>query len=221
MMIKIVLIDVDDTLLDFQKCSYVSLIEAFKACGIEYKDDYHNVFIEINNELWRQLERKEITEEELFKRRFQLIFTALNIQADSDLAETTFRKQLDLSHETVAGAKELLDYLVEKYDLYIVSNSQYERQVNRLKSAHLLHYFQDIYTSGRMNAVKPEYDFFEACFKQMGYPNKDEVVLIGDSLTADIQGAFQYGIQAIWFHQGKADIDVIQVEKLDEIKKYL
>lgn len=220
-MIKKVLLDVDDTLLDFQRCSYISLVEALKACGIDYQEKYHHVFLEINDQLWRQLERKEISEEELFERRFVLVFDALNINGDAHLAETTFRKYLNLSHETMPGAKELLDYLDAKYDLYVVSNSQYQRQVNRLKLADFLHYFKDVYTSGRMQAIKPEYDFFEACFQKMGYPNKDEVVLIGDSWTADIQGALNYGIQPIWFHQGKDDKNVIQVERLEEIKKYL
>lgn len=220
-MIKIVLIDVDDTLLDFKKCSYMSLVEAFKACHIEYKEHYHDIFMEINAKLWRQLERKEISEDELFERRFQLIFEALNIAGNAQLAEITFRNQLSLSHETMAGAKELLDYLVQKYDLYIVSNSEYQRQVDRLKQANFVHYFKDIYTSGRMKAIKPEYDFFEACFKEMGYPSKDEVVLLGDSFTADIQGALKYGICPIWFHQGKDDVDVIQVERLEEVKQYL
>lgn len=218
---KIVLIDVDDTLLDFHQCSYVSLVAAFKACQLEFKENYHHIFLDINDKLWQQIERKEITEEELFERRFQIVFKALNINADSHLAETAFRKALDASHEPMAGAQELLDYLVKKYDLYIVSNSQYQRQVNRLKWAGFLSYFKGVYTSGRMNAVKPEYDFFEACFKEMDYPDKDEVVLLGDSLTADIQGAIRYGIEVIWFHQGKADIDVIQIEELEEIKQYL
>ena len=218
---KIVLIDVDDTLLDFQQCSYISLMAAFDACLLEFKESYHHIFIEINDKLWQQIERKEITEEELFERRFQIVFQALKIETDSQLAETAFRKALDASHEPMEGAKKLLDYLVKKYDLYIVSNSQYQRQVDRLRLAGFLSYFKDIYTSGRMHAVKPEYEFFEACFKEMNYPDKDEVVLIGDSLTADIQGANHYGIDAIWVHQGKEDINVIQVESLEEIKKYL
>lgn len=220
-MVKIVLIDVDDTLLDFQKCSKISLQKAFEACGLKFHDEYQEKFIAINAELWKQFERKEISEERLFEIRFQLVFDALNIQGDSQKAETTFRKQLGLSHEVMEGAKELLDYLSQKYTLYIVSNSQYQRQVNRLKLAKLDHYFQDIYTSGKMDAVKPEYAFFEACFAAMNYPAKEDVVLIGDSLTADIQGAINYGIKPIWLHQGKADIDVIQVEKLVEIKNYL
>lgn len=220
-MIKIVLIDVDDTLLDFQKCSYTSLSEAFRVCGIEFEDRYQDVFVEINAELWKQFERKEITEERLFEIRFQLIFAALGIEGDSALAEKTFRKQLGLSHEVMAGAEDMLEYLSKKYDLYIVSNSQYQRQVNRLKLAKLDHYFKDIFTSGKMNAVKPEYDFFEACFQAMGYPQKEEVALIGDSFTADIQGALNYGIMPVWLHQGKEDIDVIQVQTLAEVKNYL
>ncbi len=220
-MVKIILIDVDDTLLDFQKCSRTSLQQAFMACGLEFKDHYQDIFISINSELWKQFERKEITEERLFDIRFQLVFEALHLQGDSQLAETTFRKQLGLSHEVMDGALELLEYLSHKYTLYIVSNSQYQRQVNRLKLAKMDHYFKDIYTSGRMNAVKPEYEFFEACFAAMNYPSKEDVVLIGDSLTADIQGAVNYGIKPIWLHKGKDDLDVIQVEKLLEIKKYL
>ena len=119
-MVKIILIDVDDTLLDFQKCSRTSLQQAFMACGLEFKDHYQDIFISINSELWKQFERKEITEERLFDIRFQLVFEALHLQGDSQLAETTFRKQLGLSHEVMDGALELLEYLSHKYTLYIL-----------------------------------------------------------------------------------------------------
>lgn len=220
-MVKIVLLDVDDTLLDFYKCSLVSLQEAFRACQLEFKEEYYPTFKKINDNLWHQLERKEISEEQLFSTRFQLIFDALGLQGDSQRARIVFKEQLDNSHEVIPYAKELLDYLSSKYDLYVVSNSSEKRQVNRLTKAGFIHYFKDIYTSERMGEIKPEKAFFDACFQEMGNPDKQEVVLIGDSLTADIQGAFNYGIQPIWFHQGKEDIDVIQVDCLLDVKKYL
>ena len=69
--------------------------------------------------------------------------------------------------------------------------------------------------------MKPDQAFFVACFQEMNHPKKSDVVLIGDSFTADIQGAINYGIKPIWFHQGKDDVDVIQIESLLEIKNYL
>ncbi|MGN1183124.1 MAG: YjjG family noncanonical pyrimidine nucleotidase [Faecalibacillus sp.] len=220
-MVKIVLLDVDDTLLDFYQCSLLSLRKTFQACQLEFKDEYYPIFKEINDELWRQLERKEITKEELFSTRFQLIFDALGLKGDEQKARNVFKEQLDDSYEVIPHAKDLLEYLSKEYHLYVVSNSSEKRQLNRLTKAGFIHYFRDIYTSEKMNAIKPEQAFFDACFQEMNYPDKNDVVLIGDSLTADIQGAIQYGIKPIWFHQGKEDIDVIQVESLLEIKKYL
>ena len=220
-MVKIVLLDVDDTLLDFYKCSLISLKETFRACQLEFKDEYYPVFKEIIDDLWRRLERKEISEEELFSTRFQLIFHALGLKGDGQKARYVFKEQLDNSHETMIGAQDILDYLSQRYDLYVVSNSSEKRQVNRLTKAGFIHYFKDIYTSGRMNAMKPDQAFFDACFQEMNHPKKSDVVLIGDSFTADIQGAINYGIKPIWFHQGKDDVDVIQIESLLEIKNYL
>ena len=113
-MVKIVLLDVDDTLLDFYKCSLVSLQEAFRACQLEFKEEYYPTFKKINDNLWHQLERKEISEEQLFSTRFQLIFDALGLQGDSQRARIVFKEQLDNSHEVIPYAKELLDYLSSK-----------------------------------------------------------------------------------------------------------
>ena len=76
----------------------------------------------------------------------------------------------------------------------------FQHQIKRLTKSDMLKYFDDIFVSEKVGALKPAKEFFDVCFKEMGSPSLDEVIMIGDSLTADILGGAEYGIKTIWFN---------------------
>ena len=199
-MIKAILIDIDNTLLDFGKSANKAIKRLFEQKGLEYSQHVFDTFFEINEGLWKQIEKKELTKPEMYKLRWKLILEALNINYDSDRMETEFRSSLSGIAEPVDNAYELLDYLKPKYRLYAASNSSFEHQIKRLTKSDMLKYFDDIFVSEKVGALKPAKEFFDVCFKEMGSPSLDEVIMIGDSLTADILGGAEYGIQTIWFN---------------------
>lgn len=225
-MIKVVLLDVDNTLMDFHECARQAMHITAGELGIAFPENIFEVFTEINNGLWLDIEKGTLTVEELHRIRWGKIFDAIGIQRDGVEFEQCFLKNLARGSATVEGAKELLVYLEQKYTLCIASNAPYHQQTSRLTNGDLLQHFKKLFISERIGYAKPKKEFFDACMKELPGIAKEEIIMIGDSLTADIAGASAYGIKTCWFNFGKvpreqgAMADYI-VDSLAEIKKIL
>lgn len=226
-MFTTVLIDIDNTLLDFHKCSHASLRQGFANFNLPWSDDFLSVFHTVNDGLWRQLESGEIkSRQDLFAIRFDRVFAAAGIHCDGKAFEARFQQLLTESHEPVDGALDALRYLAGKYTVCAASNSAYEHQLHRLKAAGMLPYLSHVFVSEDIGATKPDPIFFQRCFERLGNPGKDSVLMIGDSLTADIAGAHAFGIQSCWFNYEGAPIpENIHpwqiVRHLDELRNIL
>ena len=110
-MIKAVLIDIDDTVLDFQKCAEWSIKTAMSERGVQYAAEMYPVFKEVNDRLWSELEKGNITREKIFDRRFSEIFDKLGLSLDGREFEARFIELLHESTEEVSEARALLEYL--------------------------------------------------------------------------------------------------------------
>lgn len=222
---KVVFIDADDTLLDFKACAKRSLEEACQAFSLTLPDNTLSVFFEINDELWRALERKELTFDELHEVRWKKIFAVLGVDFDGPTFESVFWKRLREIAVAMDGAKELLSYLKEKYLVCVASNAPVGQQNRKLTEIGLIDYVDYFFVSGDIGHAKPTKEFFDGCFARLDGVTKEDVVMIGDSLTADINGAKSYGLSAIWFNHRREEeknspADFI-VYKLAEIKNIL
>ncbi|MDE6506284.1 MAG: YjjG family noncanonical pyrimidine nucleotidase [Eubacterium sp.] len=225
-MITTVLIDVDNTLLDFNECAKATIKTAFKNRKLNYSENVFPVFKEVNDILWCKIETGEIDKQTLYQLRWKTVFERLGISANGPEFEQYFRMLFSESKQPVEGAYDILEYLSDRYTLCVASNASYQQQLKRLNHADMMKYFKHIFNSEQLGAPKPEKAFFDACFERLGNVPKDEVIMIGDSLSADISGGVSYGIKTIWFNYDKipvsADIkaDYI-VHSLAEIKNYL
>ena len=128
------------------------------------------------------------------------VFQKLGISFDGETFEKYFLDNLAKSAEPVAGAHDLLEYLYKKYRLFTASNAFYNQQTSRLTKAGMLKYIEGMFISEKIGHEKPSKEFFDESFSQMGNPNKDEVIIIGDSLSADICGGAEYGIKTCWYN---------------------
>ena len=140
--IKVLFLDIDNTLLDFDAGAAWGMEQCFRKAGLEYRSEMFSVFTEENNKIWQRIERRELTMDDLFHVRWQAILAHLGLEADGVEMEKEFRRLLHLTAIPVEGAEELLEYLYKKdYCLCAASNGPYEQQINRLKSADMLKYF--------------------------------------------------------------------------------
>ena len=215
-MIKVVLIDIDNTLLSFTGYVKKAMREGFSFFGLKpYTEDMFPVFERINNSLWRQIEQGTLSFEELEKCRWNLIFKELGIDFDGTVFEDYFRDRLFYSAVPEDGAEDLLKYLSGKYTLCVASNGPYEQQMNRLQ----------------IGAQKPSRQFFDRCFsilRESEFPDltPEEVIIIGDSVSSDISGGIEYGMHTCLYQKNAMSEPVDSgaehvVSSLSEIKNIL
>ncbi len=217
-MIKYVFIDIDDTIIDFQLSAESAIRKMFEEQNIPCPDDIMTHYRKGCDPLWRRLEKREITLAQLQEIRWSTVFENMGISYDSKIDyEQKYREQLSVTDFKIEGSDELLKYLSEKYTICAASNSHYFQQINRLKLCGFDKYITHLFTSNEIGYEKPYHVFFERCFEKLGNPSKDEVIMIGDSLTADVAGAYEFGIKSIWFNSKKSVWNNLKSDKPKEI----
>ena len=200
MNIRAVLIDIDNTILDFNKSAIAAINQCAKKHGINLPDNYARIFFEVNDKLWGLLEQSVIVKQDIYDRRWNMIFSELQIDADGHAFEEDFRKEMRTTAITVDGADEILSYLSEKYPVYTASNASRLQQEARLEKTGLSKYLSGMFTSEEIGFQKPAKEFFHACYEAL-YPIKpEEIIMIGDSVNADIIGAKNFGFRSLWFN---------------------
>lgn len=194
-----IFIDLDDTILDFKKAEEQALKKTLVSLDIEPSEENVQTYSIINEGLWKKLETGEMTRDQILIKRFDGLFEKLNIQRDSVLANETYVKNLSVGHWFIDGAEMLLESLYKNYKLYIVSNGTTIVQNGRIESAGIKKYFEKIFLSQDIGYNKPDIRFFEECFKQVGPFDKNDAIILGDSLSSDIKGGINAGIKTCLF----------------------
>ena len=229
--IKAVLIDIDDTLLDFDAYVKEAMKSGFEKFGFpQFKEEMYLTFLKINTHLWSELEKGKLSFAELKKIRWSLVLKALGIDFDGEVFENYFRGELFYSAIPVEGAIEILDYLAGKYPLYTASNGPFDQQMNRLKVGKMDGYFKDFFISEKIGASKPSKEFFDYCFAVLKKNDDsilpENVLMIGDSLSSDMKGAVDFGFKTCFFDkkekgvQSELKLD-FYIKNLFEIKKII
>ncbi len=197
-MVKFLLLDLDDTILDFHKAERRALTKTLESFGLTVTDEVRQLYSRINRGYWEALERKEVTREALLTGRFRSLFEALGMTVDAAAVAKTYENNLSQGHEFFPGAEEALQSLYGKYPMYIVSNGTKRVQDGRLDSAGIRKYFDGIFISQDLGADKPDKAFFDACFAQIPGFNREKAMIVGDSLSSDIAGGKNAGIRTCW-----------------------
>lgn len=223
-MIKAVLIDIDDTIFDFEKCSKNAFKKTLKKLDLSYKEKDFLYFNEVNDILWNKQKLGKININEVFIERSIMLSKYFELDIEKEIFNDLFVEFLYDEIEMVDEIEDLLSYLSNKYQIYAASNGIYDMQINRLKKSNLDKYFKDIFVSDKMGYEKPDKRFFEKIMNITKYSNK-YLIMIGDSIKSDIIGAKNSGIKSIYFNKGNKKISdkdfTYQVKKLSEIKKIL
>lgn len=199
-MIKSILFDLDDTILDFKKSERLALTKALARFGVEADDYIVSQYSKYNISQWKRLEKGEITRQQVKVNRFRLLFDELGLDLSPQQVTEVYEENLCYEYHFVENALSVIQSLYGKYDLYLVSNGAKRVQEQRLKGTDLARYFKGIFISEDVGYEKPSREFFSACFSAIPDLDKSQTVIIGDSLSSDITGGKNAGIKTIWFN---------------------
>ena len=226
-MIKYLFLDLDDTILDFQKAEAIAIRKTMKEYGLEPTDALAERYSEVNVRHWKALERGEMTRDQVVVGRFAAFFGEQGIEVDAEAVAKTYENYLSQGHFFLPGAEETVkEKLFGKYKLYLASNGTAVVQKGRMTSADLYPYFEESFVSQELGHNKPSLAYFEAAFARIPGFDPSRCLMVGDSLTSDILGGKNAGLRTVWVNPGRktAPEDLkpdYEIEKLADLPALL
>lgn len=225
-MIKNILLDLDNTIFDFNRAERSALEIMLIHFGVTPNEKMLCRYSEINSSQWKLFEKNLITIDEIKIRRYEIFFKELGLQISPESATAYYEKILSTKYYFTDGAQEALEELCKNHSLYAATNGTPHVQHGRIDGSGIGKYFKNFFISGEIGHSKPSREFFEYCFEHMENFKLSETVIIGDSLSSDIKGGANSGIATIWFNPQKVEnlSDVkpdYEIEKLSDIIKTL
>lgn len=219
-----VLFDADETLFDFSACERGAICEALLHSGIDATDVVIAAYSEINDSLWKMLERGEIEREKLFYYRFELLAERFGFTLDARATAEIYLLSLSRKSYLIDGAKELISSLDGKVRKYIVTNGFERVQRPRYEASELYLKFDGIFISETMGANKPDLAFFERVAENIEDFDKSKTLIVGDSLSSDILGGINFGIDTCWYTRTSCSTELAPTyvaSSLDDVKKII
>lgn len=228
-MIEFLLLDLDDTILDFHKAERLAIAKTIRQFGVEPTEEVLARYHVINKWHWEQLELGKLTRDEVLENRFGALFTELGVEADKTACARAYEKNLSIGHYFLPGAEEAVDGLSRKYRLFLVSNGTASVQKGRMTSANLYRFFEKVFVSQEIGHNKPSKAYFDACFAQIPDFDPEKAIIVGDSLSSDIKGGINAGIRTCWVNPDKLpgrpdiqpDYEIAGIYQLEELLKTL
>jgi len=207
---KILLFDLDDTLLDFGANETDSLTKLFQQHGYTFSDELFQVYNSVNKQLWADYENGKIVLEDVLNSRFSQTMLRLGQVVDGIEWENEYRELLGNGCQHMEGALEVCQSLSVSHRLFVVTNGITRTQIKRLQQSGLYDFFEDIFDSQSIGYQKPSKQFFDYVMSHIKDFNKKEALIIGDSLNTDIKGGLLAGIDTCWMNRaakkGSADM---------------
>ena len=224
--IQHVFFDLDHTLWDFDKNSEMAFGTIFKQHHPEIAiTDFIEKYAPINQACWKLYQYDKITHEELRYKRLKDSFDALDYSISDDAIHQMAEDYITFlpdNNYLFDGAIEILEYLNGKYHLHIITNGFANVQYKKIANSKIDTYFKTITNSEMAGVKKPNPMIFQHAL-DLAQANKDESIMIGDCLEADVQGALDFGIDALFFNPNKENKseNIIAINHLLELKNYL
>lgn len=224
-MIKYVLIDLDGTLLDFnsgERNAFKETINNFS--NYELKEEDYKKFSDINEYYFNEYSKGNMSRNEFHYKRFEEIYKYLKLDCPIEESDKYYIDSLREQAIPFYDVLDCINYLKDKYKLYVASNGMTSVQKRRLEKINMLSYFKEIYVSEAVGYNKPDIGFFEYIIKDINDFDKSKYIIIGDRLDSDIKGGKDFGIRTIFLDRANK-YDVVdsdyKINSLLEIKKIL
>ena len=207
-MYRVLLIDADHTLIDYKKdelAAFSRMLPDFRLPADEESVEYAS---SVSEETWTEVGLYDVQSERIQREYhalyrshveilFERLFSHFGVTGDSRLAGARFLKELEAPAHLIEGSKETLERLKGRYQIAVATNGVCSIQEGRLLS--LAGHFSHLFVSERLGAIKPTAAFFERALQELG-AKKEECLMIGDSVTSDVDGAASFGLDACWFN---------------------
>ncbi|MEF9992436.1 MAG: YjjG family noncanonical pyrimidine nucleotidase [Romboutsia sp.] len=202
---KVIFFDADETLFDFKKTEDFALNKLIDAINMDNsKDLCISTYKEINKQIWEEFEKGLISSDDLKVERFVRFSNEINYSCDPKTLSSMYVDFLGEGSFIYEETLELMSYLHNKYKISIITNGLKDVQNKRIKNSSINSYFDDVVISDEIKIAKPNPYIFEHALKNLNHSDKSSVLMIGDSLTSDIQGGINAGIDTCWLNQNKS-----------------
>lgn len=198
---KILLFDLDDTLLDFGANEADSLKKLFEHHGYPFSPEMFQIYNSVNKQLWTDYENGKIGLDDVLSFRFSKTMLQLGEVVNGIEWEKMYRELLGDGHQHVEGAFEVCQRLSATHRLFVITNGITRTQIKRLKQSGLSVFFEDVFDSQSIGFQKPATEFFDYVENHIEGFNRKEALIIGDSLNTDIKGGLLSGIDTCWVNR--------------------
>ena len=215
------LFDADDTILDFHAAQQDALVKTLTEAGIPPLPEYLSKYDSINKSLWLELEKGKIERETIAYRRFELLLEAFDIPKDASKIAVRYTTHLKEGYHTVTGAEDVLRFYFGKVPMYVITNGSTDIQLSRLQGSGLSRYFNDCFISQLVGAPKPQEAFFLHVAAHIPGFRREEALVIGDSLSSDILGGHNFGIDTCYINRKHKALDgtALPTYEIDDIRR--
>jgi YjjG family noncanonical pyrimidine nucleotidase len=215
------LFDLDHTLLDSHESERLAYAHTMAVIGLADPDGHFDRYVAINRAMWVAVEAGDLQPSEVRHRRFEQFVADIGVDADPHQMAEAFVIGLGRFGELYEGAREVLETLAERATLAMVTNGLSEVQRARIERLGLADYFHTIVISSEVGVTKPRREIFELAFAGLGHPSPETALMIGDSLSSDIAGGRNFGIDTCWYNplrQERADVNPVTYEITDLVE---
>lgn len=196
-----ILFDLDNTILDFSESSRLAFVSVYDTLGTNKPlDEVYQVYQGINHEIWKDREAGRISHTDLKTKRWDLLCEAIDIESDGSALNNIYFEEIKQNAVFVSGVEDLVPRLASNYKLMIITNGLSEVQWSRIHDTKLEKYFEHIVISDEIGSAKPSKHFFDHCAELIGHPQKDRVLVVGDTPLSDIKGGNDYGYDTCWYN---------------------
>lgn len=217
----IVLLDADETVYDFKLAEKTAVSLTLRKFGVEPTDEVVSLYSAINLSCWKALERGELTRDNLKPYRFQRLFEEIGA-APCDCAAVNDTYESNLAHQAflLDGALEFVQKLHQHCKVYLATNGLTVPQTGRFSRSAVKPYVDGIYISEQIGHSKPDKEYYDYIFNDLGITDKSRVIMVGDSLTSDMLGGRNAGLTTCHFLNGNApsgsDLCDYEIQTYDE-----
>lgn len=201
---EVIIFDADDTLFDFKKSEREAFKNSMVEFDIKYDENHHlRIYQDINTAIWTEFEQGFITLEKLKVERFRRLSEKLNAGFDENKFAKAYIKHLADASFLFDESLELVESLHKDYKLTIVTNGLTDVQSKRIRKSDIAKYFKDVVISEEIKVAKPAPEIFEHAVKDIKNMDKGKILVVGDSLSSDIQGGINFGVDTCWYNPNR------------------